>query len=277
MKDLIIGGFTNYEYSQLKPWVESIEESGFEGDKVLIVGSTTRQTLDKLVEKNFSLVLMPEINAPIHVSRFLLIYDFLKKNHENYRYVITTDVKDVYFQLNPTHMLNEIFEKNPNHKVLVGSESLKYKDESWGNQNLLETYGPYIHEEFKEKEIFNVGVIGGYASYVKDLVLQIFINAINRPIPIVDQAVFNFMMHTHPWSDITFKAKQQDGWACHAGTTADPSKINSFRPNLLESEPLFINGEVLTHSKKLFTIVHQYDRIPEWKKFVEEKYGEHNE
>lgn len=273
MKDLIIGGFTNYNYSQLKPWVESIEESGFDGDKVLIVGSTDRQTIDKLVEKKFSLILMPEVNAPIHVSRFLLIYDFLKKNHENYRYVITTDVKDVYFQLNPVNMLNEICGQNSKYKILVGSESLKYKDEPWGNQNILETYGPYIHEEFKEKEIFNVGVIGGYASYVKDLVLQIFINAINRPIPIVDQAVFNFMVHTHPWSDITFKAKQQDGWACHAGTTVDPSKMDFFRPNLLEPEPIFIDEKVMTHLKKPFTIIHQYDRIPEWKKFIENKYS----
>lgn len=276
MKDLIIGGFTNYDYSQLKPWVESIDECGFEGDKVLIVGSTTRQTLDKLIEKKFSLVLLPEVNAPIHVSRFLLIYDFLKKHHENYRYVITTDVRDVYFQLNPTIMLNEICGKNSEYKILVGSESLKYKDEPWGNQNIHETYGSYIHKEFEEKEIFNVGVIGGHAAYVKDLVLQIFINAINRPIPIVDQAVFNFMMHTHPWSDITFKAKQQDGWACHAGTTVDPSKINSFRPNLLEPEPIFMNGKVLTHSEKLFTIVHQYDRVPEWKQFIEKKYKETN-
>lgn len=273
MKDLIIGGFTNYEYSQLKPWVESIEESGFEGDKVLVVGSTTKETLDKLIEKKFSLVLMPDISVPIHVSRFLLIYDFLKKNHENYRYVITTDVRDVYFQSNPTIMLDEVCGKTSKYKILVGSESLRYKDESWGNQNLRETYGSYIHEEFKEKEIYNVGVIGGLAPYVKDLVLQIFINAVNRPIPIVDQAVFNFMMHTHPWSDITFKAKQEDGWACHAGTTVDPSKIDSFRPNLLEPEPLFIDGKVYTHAKKLFTIVHQYDRVPEWEKSLKEKYG----
>ena len=38
MKDLIIGAFTNYDYSQLKPWAESISESGFTGDKILIVG-----------------------------------------------------------------------------------------------------------------------------------------------------------------------------------------------------------------------------------------------
>ena len=36
MKDLIIGASTNYDWDKLKYWINSINESGFEGDKALI-------------------------------------------------------------------------------------------------------------------------------------------------------------------------------------------------------------------------------------------------
>jgi hypothetical protein len=273
-KDLIIGAFTNYDFNQLKPWVESIDECGFQGDKAMVVGNATQETVDELKKRNFIIIPMQEIRAPIHVARFLSIYDFLRNTHQNYRHVVTTDVKDVYFQTNPIAWL----ELNLKGKKLVaGSESIRYKDEPWGNENLMQAYGPYVYQHFKDNEIFNVGTIGGVSEYVKDLVFNILINAINRPIPICDQAVYNVMLQTQPFKDVTYFAKQLDGWACQAGTTVDPSKINSFRPNLLEPEPKFENGIVKTSLDRTFAIVHQYDRVPEWKKYVQEKYGQEKE
>jgi hypothetical protein len=70
------------------------------------------------------------------------------------------------------------------------------------------------------------------------------------------------------------RASQSTGWACQAGTVADPTKIDSFRPNLLEPEPVFKDGIVQTYKGEPFCIVHQYDRVPEWKKFIKEKYNQ---
>jgi hypothetical protein len=212
---------------------------------------------------------MHDIKAPVHVARFLTIYDFLKNTWQNYNHVVTTDVKDVYFQTNPITWL----ELNLKDKKLVaGSEGMRYKDEPWGNENLMQAYGPYVHELFKNNEIYNVGTIGGVSEYVKDMMFNILFNAINRPIPICDQAVYNVLIQTQPFKDVTYFAKQLDGWACQAGTTVDPSKIESFRSHLLESEPKFENGIVKTSLGKTFAIVHQYDRVPEWKEFIKQKY-----
>jgi hypothetical protein len=270
-KSLIIGAFTNYNYNQLKPWVQSIDECGFEGDKVMVVGNATQETKDELIKRNFILVDMPKIDAPIHVARFLAIYEFLRTTWQDYSYVVTTDVKDVYFQTNPIVWL-ELHLKDK--KLVAGSESIRYRDEPWGNENLMQTYGPYVHNQFKDNEIYNVGTIGGRSEYVKDLVFNILFNAINRPIPIVDQAVYNVLIQTQPYKDITYFAKQLNGWACQAGTTVDPSKIEQFRPNLLENEPKFEDGVVKTSLGRPFVIVHQYDRVPQWKEFVMKKYGQ---
>ena len=110
---------------------------------------------------------------------------------------------------------------------------------------------------------------------------NIFTNATNRPIPIVDQAVYNVLINTQPYKDVVYFADQKDGWACQAGTTVDPSKISGFRPHLTESEPIWEDNLVKTGEDTYickkgtpFVIVHQYDRVPEWKKFVMEKYGQ---
>jgi hypothetical protein len=264
-KNLIIGGCTNYNTNQLKPWVLSAKiHAGDNNDVVLVYGNATEETLNWLESQGVILVPMLAVEGiPIHVLRFLSIYEYLHKNWKQYEYVVTTDVKDVYFQTDP-------FEDLIGHKLVIASEGLKYKDESWGNQNLYQAYGPYVYEQFKNNEIFNVGTFGGESEYVKDMVFHIFTNGINRPIPIVDQAVFNVLINTQPFKDII---QPTVNWACEMGTVVDPSKIASFRPNLLCEEPK-INGTLVYYQDRLFPIVHQYDRVPVLKKFVQEKYGQ---
>jgi hypothetical protein len=271
--NLIIGGCTNYGINELKPWVLSVNEVMPNATKVMCVGNASFETREWLVNHDFQLVDMPKANIPVHVLRFLAIYEYLRTEWKNFNYVITTDVKDVYFQTDPFKWLDyhNIGVKDM-HQIVAGSECLKYKDESWGNENLMQCYGPYIHNIFKENEIFNVGVLGGSAEFIKDLVFNIFSNATNRPIPIVDQAVFNVLIQTQPYKDVVLKATQASGWACQAGTVADPTKMNTFRPNLLEEEPSFKDGIVYTSTGKPFSIVHQYDRVPSWKQHIMEKY-----
>jgi hypothetical protein len=277
MKNLIIGGSINYGINQLKPWVLSAKEiTTHNTDIVLICGNTSKETIEWLDKQGvFTVDLIQVPNIPIHVLRFLSIYDYLKDNWLNYNLVITTDVKDVYFQTDPFKWLDyhNIGVKDM-HQIVAGSESMLYKDEPWGNQNLIQCYGEHIHNIFKNNEIYNVGTLGGSAEYIKDLVFNIFTNATNRPIPIVDQAVYNVLIQTQPYKDITLFAPQSAGWAVQAGTTVDPSKIDMFRPFLTESEPIFEEGVVKTSKGKPFCIVHQYDRVPEWKKFVMNKYNQ---
>jgi hypothetical protein len=268
-KNLIIGGFTNYNANQLKPWVLSAKvHAGDNDDVVLVYGNASDETLDWLETQGVIIAPMLQVqNVPIHVLRFLSIYDYLRSHYKDYQYVVTTDVKDVYFQADP-------FKSLVGNKLVIASEGLKYKDEPWGNENLYQAYGQYVYEEFKNNEIFNVGTFGGKSEYVKDMVFHIFTNGINRPIPIVDQAVFNVLINTQPFKDIVTKT---DSWAAELGTTMDPFKIEQFRPNLIFSEPVFEDGLLKDCTGFIYSIVHQYDRVPVLKKFVQEKYGQEDE
>lgn len=279
MKDLIIGCSTNYDWDKLKYWINSINKSGFKGDKVLILMNCDAETAFKVHEAGFKIIgfnqdekgnLTHESPLMVHVERFLHIYNYLKETKNQYRYVITTDVKDVVFQRNPTEWLDQ----NIGQQDLVfSSESILYKHEPWGDQNLLDTYGPFIHNILRENEIYNVGVLAGYAYAIKDLVFNIFVACMQARIAICDQSTFNFMVSQNAYVNNGYYARSENGWAAQLGTTGDPSKSEQFDPFLLEPKPKMENGEIVTSKGIPFTIVHQYDRCPYWKEVIEVKYG----
>ena len=279
MKDLIVGCATNYNWSQLKYWVNSINASGFTGDKVLILMNCDKDTVEKVSNAGFDIIafgqddkgnLVYNSSMMVHVERFFHIYKLIKD--KEYRFVITTDVKDVVFQKNPS----EWIEKNlsETQDLIFSSESIQYKNEPWGNQNLLETFGSQIYEDFKNGIIFNVGVLAGRSYAMRDLMMNIFASCIHRPIKICDQSTFNFLISQHPYLRTSSYNSSESGWACQLGTTADPSKIEQFRPFLLEPSPKMEGDKVVTSTGIEYTIVHQYDRVPEWRKVIEEKYND---
>lgn len=288
-KDIIIGGTSNYSWNELKYWVNSIRQSGFYGDVALVATNITKETIDKLTSEGIILSLYGkqtpdggftthENGAP-HVFRFFYIYNYLNTTKEKYRYVITTDTRDVVFQNNPSTWLQNNLK---NHKIVCSSEGLRYKDEPWGNQNLLQTFGPFFHNTIKEELIYNVGTIAGDYEYVKDLLLMIFQMSVNRPIPIVDQAVFNFLINQQPYKNIIFKTSNTDKWAIQLGTTLpaiqsgkgdigmicsqNPTELITYQMKYTDKQPDLKNLD--------FTIIHQYDRITGFKEQIEKIYGD---
>lgn len=268
--DLVIGGCIGYTIADLRPWVLSVCETMPKADKVMCVANISHETRVWLTEHGFTLIEtpVPENIAP-HVIRFYSIYEYLKTNYTKYRYVLTTDVRDVFFQHDPFAWVDNNI---GSRKIVIGSEGLLYRDESWGDENLRSAY-PICYPDFKHNEIYNVGMLCGLSEYIKDLTFNIFIHSTNRPIQICDQATFNVIIQTQPYKDIILYTKQYDGLVCHAGTTADPIKINRFRPNLLEKEPTFKDNLIRTHNGIPFAIVHQYDRIPTWNQYVRSRYN----
>ena len=280
MDDLIIGCSTNYDLSKIKYWINSVNQSGFKGKKVMILMNCDIETATKVLKAGFEVIsfgtdamgnLTHQSPFMVHVERFLHIYNYLKDN--KFRYVITTDVKDVIFQKDPFIQLDEML-SGTEKDLVFSSESILYKNEPWGDNNLMETFGPYIHGIFKENEIYNVGVLAGRGDAMRDLALNIFLACVGKPIKICDQSTFNVMISMNPYLKTSLYAKSEDGWACQLGTTVDPSKINEFKQFLLERSPKMENDKVVTanYRQQEFSIVHQYDRVPEWRKIIEAKY-----
>lgn len=268
-KDLIVGAFCNYPFEVLKPWIFSIKESGFSGDIILIAIDSKEQTIQQIEACGVKTIGVKKSGKMmIHMLRFLHIYNYLKQYNNKYRYVITTDVRDVIFQKNPSEWLDVHCKEG----VVAQSESIRIKDEKWNRENIIKNFGADFYEDVKNNEVYNVGILAGEASFVKDLCFSLFQMSLNRPDWVADQAAYNMLLSFKPWSLVTYKATLADAWAINAHVTNKPDQLNEFGPFLLEGRPYMEEGIVKNAEGKIFVIVHQYDRVPEWMDFYMKKF-----
>lgn len=273
-KDLIIGAFKNYNYEQVKPWIESINECGFKGDKVLIAIDATAETIDKITKAGFTAISAQSMSgAMFHMERFIHIYDYLKKHADEYRYVVSTDVRDVIFQLDPMDYLSKILTRNSGYDLIGVSECIKIKNEHWNRDNILKCFGPYFYEQIKDYEVLNVGTLAGKSEVVCDLCGMLYQLSLNRADWVADQAAYNLLMSWFPYIDRTFISGLNDGFCCNLHVTNKPVEKDHFAPFITEKHPIFEDGLMKTGDGLSYYIVHQYDRDPELKKFYHDKYG----
>lgn len=282
MQDLVISAVSSYNYDKLKYWVNSLNRSGFTGRKMMVCFNISDETIKQLTDNGVEVVLATENrnksndgylfaeNFTFQVPTVRHFFNWLAlKDAKDIRYVISTDCADVIFQSNPSEWL----EKNLGDKKLnYGCEGLKYKDESWGNDNLNQCFGPVIHNYMKERPIYNAGSMAGEHKTFVDFSLNVWttIQYVKNAVP--DQAGVNLLLSLEPYKSITKFNDHDENWACQCGTTVDPNKIDNFRPNLLSPEPIFQDGQVKNSKGENYVLVHQYNRVPQWKQTIEKKY-----
>jgi len=251
MKDLIISAFTRYQKTHLKNYIESIERCGFQGDKIMIVYDIDSDTVDYLKSYGWELY-KSQLNGHIHMHRLISIYITLKELNRDYRYLITTDVRDVVFQKNPSLYLEENLKKD----ILVSSENVLYKDESWGTKNILEGYNPLLLDRYKEEVSCNVGVLAGKYESIRDLLLlNYLLSQSGNTQHYTDQSSFNFIIHNKLVKDSIQIEGLETNWALQIGTLDNPKLIGK-----------------QTFKIDDYFIVHQYDRVSNINDSINKKY-----
>lgn len=286
MKDIVIGCITNYSFDKIKHWVNSLDRSGFDGLKVMICYNVSFDVTEELSKRGYTIFAFnrnveqkrfefPKENFNICLDRFAHIPYFLSRmsNKEEYRYVIATDVRDVVFQSNPSEWL----EKNiGDKKINVACESIRYKDEEWGKQNLYLSFGPLFFERMQDNLIYNAGTISGEFNAFMDLCDTIFLSCGGAPAHVPggggpDQAALNVILNTSVYKNITNFAMSEDGYAAQLGTTG-PQIASKYGHLLVEKSPILVDDKICTSDGTPFAIVHQYDRVPQWRQIIEKKY-----
>ena len=291
-KDLVIGFITDYtDYDKIKPYVNSLNRSGFTGDKIMVVYNIPYTIVNQLQDEGFSVIGFErdDENARfvykqpfnIVVSRFFHIWFLLKQMEKNYRYVISVDVADVVFQRNPSQYLqNNLYTcmDGSSYDLLVGCENLKYKDEAWGIHNMYQSFGDIAAINMQDKPIFNAGTIAGRFDIFLDFCYNIYLLCQGAPMQVPggggpDQAAMNILLSLEPYKSITnFKAHDMH-WACQCGTTVDPNKVDGFRPNFLSKQEPEMDEEGFVHTNgHRYWLVHQYNRVPAWNEIIRKKY-----
>jgi hypothetical protein len=283
MKDIVIGCITNYTFENIKLFVNSIDRSGFSGHKVMIVYNVPFSTVDELKKRGWDVIGFNRddlnqrytyrdnfiVTVDRHLHYYLTLKQLSEENPGGLRYVMAIDPKDVIFQYNPSKWLEENL---GDKKINVGCESVKYKDETWGRSNLLESFGEIVYDRCKDNLIYNAGTIAGKWEAMSELFLNVYLMCQGSPSMTPDQAAMNVTLSLEPFKSITKFSMSEDSWAAQCGTTVDPIKLKQYGDKLVEPSP-YLDGDVVKTSTGIpFAIVHQYDRIPEWNKIITKKY-----
>lgn len=293
-KDLILAAASNYTYDHVKYWINSIKRSGFEGDIGMVCTNMRVDEMSKIAEKGVNIMVYGKPDAANigwwndsklapHVERFFYLWNYLN-NGEKYRYVVTTDVRDVVFQSNPIEFMEQ---ELGTYGLIAAAEGLKYEDEPWGNGNLELAFGPFFHNKLKSKMIYNVGVIAGRHQDVEDMLLMIYQMSINRPYEVVDQAVYNFLLNVSTFGNRVSFQDNDSGWACNLGTTipaiesghGDIGRLSNKEymdkyMKVYEGEQPNILGDIVCVDEDPYVIVHQYDRVKGLKEKIMEKFDD---
>lgn len=252
MKDLLISASTKYTKKELHNYVHSINECGFKGDKIMVAYDINNETVKWLKDFGWE-VYQSELQGHIHMYRLITIYLILKQLEKKYRYVITTDVRDVVFQKNPSDYL----EKNLKKNILVSTENVLYKNEPWGVKNILEGYGHLYLDIFKDNLSCNVGVLAGkYENIVDLLLLNYLVSQAGDIRHFTDQSSFNFIIHNSNLKNSIQIEGLETNWAYQIGTLNNPNLIGEQKYNI-----------------KDYVIVHQYDRVESINKYINDRYS----
>lgn len=251
MKDLIISAFTKYDKTKIHNYIQSINQTNFDGDKIMVVYDVTKDTVDYLKENGWE-VFQSNLSGHIHMHRLITIYSLLTSLNREYRYIITTDVRDVVFQKNPSLYL----EQNLKEDILVSSENVLYQNESWGQKNILEGYNELLWNRYKSELSCNVGVLAGkYKPMLDLLLLNYLVSQSGNTTHFTDQSSFNFIIHNSLVKSSVQIEGLETNWALQIGTLTNKNLI----------------GEIRYQVEDYF-IVHQYDRDTFINSYIEEKY-----
>lgn len=283
-RDLLMGAVSGYSFQDIQYWVNSLEQSGYRGRALILAYSATYDLVDRLLERGVDVVTFGEEarrrrfafprkgfrHEDTSIDRFYQMWRFLRSQKEDFRHVLAIDVRDVVFQRDPCEWLEENLGAM---KINVGSEGYRLGEEPWNSEVVLESYGAEVHGNVASREVYNAGTIAGRGDVMKDLALNVFLCSRHNSIPYTDQPALNILLSLEPYRSITRFNRPDDDWACQAATTAAGSDYLAMQGNPTPAWTPGFDGEyVYARDGKKYCIVHQYDRVPEWKRRLQSKY-----
>jgi len=271
MKQILTGLCNNIaeNRAKIKVWSESFRKYS-DGDIILIAANTTEEDIQTCIDLNIKYFQVTVVDTwHINNKRLKHTKDFLKQSDGDL--FMITDVFDVVFQANPFNKMDL-----NNYDVFISKEGVLVSEEPWNADVIMKVF-PDDVKSCMQTEIVCSGVIGGK----KDALINLYdkmdymcensSNAHN----IKDQAALIVMVKNNEIERLR-NFSLNDGWAMHCATSGPTDffipwgfkGIIGSRYNI----PTMINDKVCTSDGRVFDIVHQFNRVSDWKKILTRQY-----
>jgi hypothetical protein len=278
-----------YKWKDLSVFVNSLKNTGFDGDLVVFAARLDRRTIRELESRG---VIVRRVFLPLYrlaniflvpgwrpwrwlfrmipcrsarrriakrvfsimCARFAHFHDYLARHRDKYAQVMITDARDVCFQGQPFGNLGS-------ESVVTFLENQSICENKANLVWLVQTYGQKFPPDLLRKPIacagVTLGTTDGMMDYLTRMLDGMFRAVKMRPVDGTDQAVHNYIFHL---GMIPQSAMMANGNAiCMTMGPGDPFDLD-------EDCRLVSQGRVVS-------ILHQYDRFPELKKIMAGKFA----
>jgi hypothetical protein len=260
-KNLILAVATDYEWDKMKVFFLSLEQTGYTGEVALFIENINQKIEEMLKRLNFTVNLIPfqrvglEYTFAINDYRYYLYYNYMVNNESNYKDVLLTDIRDVFFQSDP-------FKENwKRDSITVAKESCEISKEIYNTRWILTKFGYHIYYFLQNKTILCSGTTYGSSKliikYLKEMNAALFYNGY---FSLSDQAVHNYLVYIEKIKPVSFSDNETGPIMTVALEDENNIVINE-------------NDQILLMNGKVASIVHQYDRKSSLVKMISTRYG----
>jgi hypothetical protein len=250
-KNLILGAMVGHDLHKIRPFVDSLRATPFDGDVVFFVSHLSSQTTSYLIRNRIILLDYPFEKTrdiiSVHSFRFLLFYHFLNCNKAIYGNVMLTDTRDVLFQ-------NDPFDYDLDDRLCVFLEDSSKTigtcpyNSSW----ILKKYGRSELSLLNNCRISCSGVTIGCTAQIL-FYLSALHDHLVPPVCFIgdDQAGHNYLVHHNLLGPLRIMSNM-DGPVLTMGYMP---AARIFRDKL---------GRIVDANGHVINVLHQYDRHPDF-------------
>lgn len=268
MTDVLIGLIRDYTWEHISTFVNSVERSGYRGQKVMFVCNVKGDVIARLYDLGWIMIpFTPDPSQDFGTSRHIPVLAFLKEN--SFRYVIYCDARDLVVQTDPIPWL----EANLHEGLIGASECVRIGDQSTNLGWIQKTVGPGIADALRQEDVLCAGTIVGSCKPVIDLLNDICILSQKTSGWGYDQAYINYLLRVTPFKEMTKVPRMREGFIATCSWFLSWPRIwDSLRTDESPDFDLSTATVYRPGTKEPFCILHQYDRDGEWDKAIRRKY-----
>ena len=266
-KNALIGAAVGYGPEQLKNFIVSFRQVNKTDDIVLFVEEYRKQYFNSAFSNfnvTFETIDPSQYNGPVNNTRFLKYLEYLRNNTQ-YKNIITSDVRDVYFQKDP-------FVDLPDDDFLFvfkEDSGVTFKDDLIYNSYWIESlFGRERLEELYDYTFICSGVIIASIKSIIDLFAYMEPTILSERAWTVmtDQAVLNHLCFSNTMKEkINFIIKNNGDIVGTIGNSMKSPKA---------ADKLGIDSAgIISVNNNICSIIHQYDRNDHLTYFLNFKYS----
>ena len=228
---IVVSSCDKYTTTNLYTFVNSLNNSGYSGKKLMVVYECNNTTKEFLIANGWTIYQKNLDNIQVVTKRFKDISDVLL-DFDPSEQVLTADSRDTYFHKNP-----EMYGPSDLHIGIDGDYPLIYNE--WASNEMLKMY-PSEYGKIKSKHHLCAGVVLGSNRNIISLFKDTF--------------------------DYTFESKIYDKFNTGRKSTVDQMALNilaygKYKYRVTKSDYVINLSCTAWDTKKEYFIYHQYDRV----------------